>query len=391
VRKENGRHPAVPLVALARQHTAVSADLQLAFDRVLGADAFILGSEVDAFESEFADYCQVTHCVGVASGTAALTLALLAAGIGRGDEVIVPAHTFIATALAVVHAGAIPVFCDVEGGTGLLDPSSAQAVVTDRTAAIIPVHLYGQACDMETIETLARRYSLFVLEDAAQAHGATWRGERVGGLGHAAAFSFYPSKNLGALGEGGAVCTRDAPLAEKVARLRNVGRNAGGEHVELGYNERLHGLQAALLRVKLPHLDSWNQLRQRHALAYRAVLSEHFQLLDERSESPCVYHLFPCRHPERDALASALAAEGVQSGVHYWPAAHRHPAFDSLGSRSRPVDLTNAEDWADSELSLPLFAELAGGEISHVTDACMRFVSEGRTLARSSIAAGRST
>jgi dTDP-4-amino-4,6-dideoxygalactose transaminase len=218
----------VPFAGLGRQHRALSDDLHRAFDRVLDADAFVLGREVEAFEREFADYCDVPHCVGVASGTAALTLALVAAGIGGGDEVIVPGHTFIASALAAAHAGAIPVFCDVEPGTGLIDAASAQAVVTERTAAIIPVHLYGQACDMEAIAALARRRGLFVLEDAAQAHGASWRGQRVGGLGDAAAFSFYPSKNLGALGEGGAVCTRDRELAVKVSALRNVGRARGG-------------------------------------------------------------------------------------------------------------------------------------------------------------------
>jgi dTDP-4-amino-4,6-dideoxygalactose transaminase len=344
---------------------------------VVAADAFILGCEVEAFESDFAEYCAVTHCVGVASGTAALTLTLAAAGIGRGDEVIVPAHTFIASALAVVHAGATPVFCDVEPDTGLLDAASAATVVSERTAAIIAVHLYGQACDMDAIQALADNHGLFVLEDAAQAHGASWRGRRVGGLGNAAAFSFYPSKNLGALGEGGAVCTEDANLAHMVATLRNVGRDGGGEYVELGYNERLHGIQAAFLRAKLPYLDAWNRSRRHHALAYRALLSEQFELVDERLEAPSVYHLFPCRHPKRDALATELAAEGIQTGIHYSPAVPDHAAFDSLSQSSRPIGLPNAQAWAATELSLPMFAELTEQEVLRVAEVCLRFANEG--------------
>jgi dTDP-4-amino-4,6-dideoxygalactose transaminase len=370
----------VPFAGLGRQHKALSDDLRSAFDRVLEADAFILGCEVDAFEHEFADYCRVAHCVGVGSGTAALTLALIAAGIGRGDEVIVPAHTFIASALAVVHAGGTPVFCDVEPDTGLLDAVSAEAVVTERTAAIMAVHLYGQACDMDAVGVLARSCGLFVLEDAAQAHGATWRGERVGGLGDAAAFSFYPSKNLGALGEGGAVCTNDEELARKVAALRDVGRHRGGEHVELGYNERLHGMQAAFLRAKLPQLDAWNQSRRHHALAYRVLLSERFELLDERPEAPCVYHVFPARHEQRDGLARELAAEGIQTGIHYSPAVHQHAAFDSLSASSQPIELPNAEAWAATELSLPMFPELTELEIHRVAHVCLQFADGSRVF-----------
>ena len=356
----------VPFVALGRQHAALADDLRAAFERVLQADAFILGAEVEAFEREFAEYCGVAHCVGINSGTAALTLALIAAGIGPGDEVIVPAHTFIASALAVVHAGATPVFCDVEADTALIDPASAEAVVTERTAAIIPVHLYGQAADMDAIVTLAGKHGLFVLEDAAQAHGARWRGQRVGALGDAAAFSFYPSKNLGALGEGGAVCTRDEQLARKIAVLRNVGQRAPGEHVALGFNERLHGVQGALLRVKLPHLERWNAVRREHARRYREELPEALELLTERPESPCVYHLFPIRHPERDQLAQDLARAGIQTKVHYTPAAHRHPAFDQLPDASRPVELPVAEAWAARELSLPMFAELEEAELTRI-------------------------
>jgi dTDP-4-amino-4,6-dideoxygalactose transaminase len=355
---------------LARQHAALSDELRAAFERVVETDAFILGEEVGAFEQEFAGYCEASECVGVASGTAALALVLMAAGIGPGDEVIVPGHTFIASALGVLHAGATPVFCDVERDTGLIDPDAAAVVVSPRTAAVLAVHLYGQACDMPRINALARRHSLFVLEDAAQAHGATCEGKRVGSLGDAAAFSFYPSKNLGALGDGGAVCTGDAQLAARVRERRHLGQRGKGEHVVVGYNERLDGLQAAFLRAKLGHLDGWNAARRGHAARLREGLPDGLLLLGERSHTPCVYHLFPVRHPERDRLAELLRAEGIQVGLHYSPAVHRHPAFDDLPASSRPVDLPEAEAWAARELSLPMFAELSDAEVERVIEAC---------------------
>lgn len=360
----------VPFVGLSRQHEALSAQLSAAFERVVSTDAFILGGEVEGFEHEFANYSRVAECVGVASGTAALTLALVAAGVGPGDEVVVPAHTFIASALGVLHAGATPVFCDVRRDTGLIDPDSAAAVVGPRTAAIVAVHLYGQACDMNAINALARRHKLFVLEDAAQAHGAECDGERVGSLGHAAAFSFYPSKNLGALGDGGAVCTGDPQLAERIRELRHLGQRGKGEHVVVGYNERLDGLQAALLRVKLPHLDTWNAARRAHAARLRDGLPGELVRLGERPGSPCVYHLFPVRHPERDRLAELLRAEGIQVGLHYSPTLHQHAAFADLPATSRPVELPQAEAWAAEELSLPMFAELSDAEVERVIEAC---------------------
>jgi dTDP-4-amino-4,6-dideoxygalactose transaminase len=360
----------VPFVGLARQHAALSGELIAAFERVVDEDAFILGEEVEAFEREFAEFCEVPECVGVASGTAALALALIAAGIGPGDEVVVPAHTFIASVLAVLHAGATPVFCDVEQHTGLLDPRAAAAVIGARTAAIVAVHLYGQACEMGPINALARRHGLFVLEDAAQAHGARSEGRRVGSLGDAAAFSFYPSKNLGALGDGGAVCTGDAELAARVCELRHLGQRGKGEHVVVGYNERLDGMQAALLRVKLAHLDSWNATRRRHADRLRVELPEELVVLPQRPGASDVYHLFPVRHPTRDRLAESLRAQGIQVGLHYTPAAHRHPAFAGLPGSSRPVELPRAEAWAAQELSLPMFAELTDAELERVIAAC---------------------
>jgi dTDP-3-amino-3,4,6-trideoxy-alpha-D-glucose transaminase len=360
------REASVPFVALGRQHAALAVELRAAFERVLGTDAFILGREVEAFEEEFAAYCGARECVGVASGTAALTLALIAAGIGRGDEVIVPGHTYIASALAVLHAGATPVFCDVQRDTGLIDPDAAAACVSARTTAVIAVHLYGQVCDMDAIAQLADRHSLFVLEDAAQAHGATLDRARAGAMGGAGAFSFYPSKNLGALGDGGAVCTSDGGLAARVRQLRDLGQRGKGRHEVVGFNERLDGLQAALLRVKLPHLDAWNETRRRHARVLTRGLPDELVVLGERPRSPCIYHLFPVRHPARERLSELLREAGVQVGVHYSPAAHRHAAFDGLPASSRPVELGEAEAWAREEFSLPMFPELGAWEINRL-------------------------
>lgn len=357
----------VPFVALGRQNAAVREALGEAFDRVLMASSFILGEEVERFEAEFAAWTGVEHCVGVASGTAALTLTMVAAGIGPGDEVIVPGHTYIASALAVVHAGATPVFCDVEMGTGLIDAQAAAEAITDRTAAILAVHLYGQVADIDALGTLARARGLHLFEDAAQAHGASYRGRPAGSLAHAAAFSFYPSKNLGALGDGGAICTDDAELADRARRLRNLGQRAKGEHVEVGFNERLDGLQAALLRVKLPHVKEANHARREHAEAYRAGLTGQ-RLLQERDESPCVFHLFPLLVAEREALRERLLAQGVQTGVHYAPAAHRHAAWAATLGNSAPPYLPAAEAWAAAELSLPMFPELEPWEIQHVIE-----------------------
>jgi dTDP-3-amino-3,4,6-trideoxy-alpha-D-glucose transaminase len=362
----------VPFVTLDRQHAALRGELTAAFERVVGTSGFILGAEVDAFESEFGDYCDAPHTIGVASGTAALILALKAAGIGPGDEVIVPAHTFIASALAVTHAGADPVFCDVDEGTGLIDPDAAAGAVGDRTAAIVAVHLYGQCCDMDRLGELARSRGLFLLEDAAQAHGATWNGRRAGSMGGAAAFSFYPSKNLGALGDGGAITTTDSALAEKARALRDLGQIGKGNHLLHGYNERLDGLQAALLRVKLPHLDASNAARREHADTYREALGG-FHLLEETEASPCIYHLFPVRLPDRDAVRDALAQQGIGVGVHYHPAVPDQPPYTDARVAD---DAVNARAWAAEELSLPMAPELSRDEIERVA----------RTLADTTVA-----
>lgn len=354
-------------VAVDRQHAGIEDQLRETFVRLLGSSAFTLGEELEHFEADFARYSEAAHCVGVASGTAALTLTLRAYGIGPGHEVIVPAHTFIASAIAVAHVGATPVLCDVDEATGLIDPNAARAAVGPRTAAIIAVHLYGQTCDMDAIEAFAKPHGLLVLEDAAQAHGARYRDRRAGSLGAAAAFSFYPSKNLGALGDGGAVCTDDAVLASRLRRLRNLGQRTKGEHVDLGYNERLDALQAALLRVKLAHLDDWNEARRSHAARYRELLPPSARLLGERPDSRCIYHIFPARFDNRDTVAATLRALGIETAVHYTPALHGHPAWTDwpLHHGALPV----AEAWAAQELSLPMHPALAPEEIERVAAA----------------------
>lgn len=363
----------VPFADLERAHAPLRADLRAAFDRVVDASAFVLGAEVAAFEDEYATYCGASHCVGVASGTAALILAMLALDIGPGDEVIVPAHTFVSSALAVVHTGATPVLCDVLPGTGLIDPAAAESLVGDRTVALMAVHLYGQTCDMDSLNALTATRGLAVIEDAAQAHGAQWREGRAGALGTIGCFSFYPSKNLGALGEGGAVTTDSADLAARVRALRDIGKNPEGEHVVPGYNERLDGLQAALLRVKLPHLDAANAARRLHAAAYREGLEGRVGLADETPDSPSVHHLFPIRVDERAAVAEWLADAGIQTGVHYHPALTGQGAL--AGRAQVPEPVPEAEAWAAEELSLPMFAELTPAEREHVVATCRDAVS----------------
>ena len=359
----------VPFVALDREHEPLAGELTAAFRSVLRSSAFVLGEEVERFEAEWARACGTRHCVGVASGTAAISILLQAAGVGPGDEVIVPAMTFFSSAQAVLAIGAIPVLCDVEAGSGLIDVDLAAELVSPRTAAILVVHLYGQVCDMAAVAALAGRHGLAVVEDAAHAHGADRGGERPGRRGAGAAYSFYPSKNLGALGDGGAICTNDADIAERARRLRNLGQRSKGDHVEPGGNERLDGLQAALLRVKLPHLEAANQARREHARAYRDLLDGHVGLLHEEVPGGCVYHVFPVRVADRDGVATRLRSAGIDVAVHYSPALHGHAAFrDRVRT---PAPLPEAEAWAQTELSLPLSPGLRPGEVRRAAAACL--------------------
>jgi dTDP-4-amino-4,6-dideoxygalactose transaminase len=369
------RAQAVRFVALERQHAQIERELSEAFARAVASSAFTLGPEVERFEAEFAEYCGVAHCVGVASGTAALSLMLRGHGIGPGDEVVVPGHTFIASALAVAHVGATPVLCDVDDATGLIDPAAARAAIGPKTSAVLAVHLYGQTCDMVTLRDITERRGVLLLEDAAQAHGARHHGQRAGSLGAAGAFSFYPSKNLGALGDGGAVCTNDEVLAARLRRLRNLGQRTKGQHVDLGYNERLDALQASLLRVKLPHLDRWNEARRAHAAWYRERLPAEVRLATDRPESWSVHHLFAARFEDRDTVKEALAAEGIETGIHYAPAVHQHRAWHD--TRLRHGELPVSEAWAREELSLPMHPDLREDELERVVAAVSAVVSRG--------------
>ena len=358
----------VPFLDLDRQHAELWPELLAALERVAGTSGFILGEEVERFEEEFARYCGVPHCVGIASGTAALTISLLAGGIGPGDEVIVPAHTFISSAFAILQAGAVPVLCDVEDDTGLIDVDSAASVTTERTAAIVAVHLYGQLCDMAAVRRLADRRNLLVLEDAAQAHGARMDAGMAGALGTVAGFSFYPSKNLGALGDAGAITTGDSEIAARARRLRNLGQSDRNEHVVVGFNERLGGIQAAMLRVKLGRLDEWNEQRRLRAASYVQALDGTVRVLAVANPAACVYHLFPVRVTERDALRRRLGDAGVQSGVHYPRALHAQPALAGLVRLD--CDVPAAERWVSEELSLPLYPGLAEVDIERIAAIC---------------------
>jgi dTDP-4-amino-4,6-dideoxygalactose transaminase len=355
----------VPFVDLARSHAPIEADLRRAFDRCLRRGDFVLGEELDLFEAAFADYLGVEHCVGVASGTSALTIILAGLGIGPGQEVIVPAHTFVASALPVLHVGAVPVFCDVDPDRGLIDLASAEALITDRTSAVVPVHLYGQACDMAAVIEFGDRHGLAVVEDAAQAHGASWAGAKVGSSGTASAFSFYPSKNLGALGDGGAICTGDPALADRARALRNLGQLVKGVHDSAGFNERLDTLQAAALRLKLAHLDDWNEQRRAAAARYSAQLPAGTAPGAPPADAYDVFHVFAIRVGNRDAVGRSLAERGIGTGVHYPTTADRQPPFADPAR----VSLETAERWARDELSLPMFPGIREQEIDRVCGA----------------------
>jgi dTDP-3-amino-3,4,6-trideoxy-alpha-D-glucose transaminase len=364
---------AVPFADLARQHEALTEELRAVLDRVVASSGFVLGEEVEQFEAEFAAYCGVRQCVGVGSGTAALTIMLEAAGIGPGDEVIVPAHTFIASALGVEHAGARAVCVDVERGSGLIDPEAVAAAIGPHTAAVLAVHLYGQACSMEPLRALAARHCLLLLEDAAQAHGATYRGDMVGGLGHAAAFSFYPSKNLGALGDGGAICTDDEGLAGRARQLRDLGRDADRVHQLRGYNERLDGLQAGFLRAKLAHLDEWTHARRAIAAEYAERLTGDLELLEEAPDSPCTYHVFPIRVRSRERVRRALKRHRVATAIHYSLTLPDQPSMHHLYPS---WSIGTARDWAKRELSLPIFPGMTDDEIDHIVSKVNRCTGE---------------
>lgn len=343
----------VSFLDLGALHAPLALEMEEAWQRVAASSRYILGPEVEAFEAEFAAYCGSRHCIGTGNGLDALTLTLMAAGIGPGDEVIVPGQTFIATWLAVSHAGATPVPVDIDAATCNIDAERIGAAVTSRTRAIVPVHLYGRPAEMAAIDAIAARHGLFVLEDAAQAHGARYGGKRAGSLGHAAAFSFYPVKNLGALGDGGAVTTDDDQLAERLRRLRNYGSSRKYHHEEAGFNSRLDELQAALLRVKLPHLDRWNARRGEIANRYSKALAGLPLGLPPVDGQECqpVWHQFVVACRDRDRLQGRLDQCGVPTLVHYPVPPHRQPVY---AARFADLRLPRSEAQAASCLSLPI-------------------------------------
>jgi dTDP-4-amino-4,6-dideoxygalactose transaminase len=357
----------VRFVDLREQTRELSPALTAAMLGVLSRGDFVLGEDLQRFEEEFAAYCGVRYAVGVDSGYSALELALRAYGVGPGDEVITQANTFIATVAAILAVGAHPVLTDCDGD-GAMDEDAVSRAISVRTRAIIPVHLFGRLCKMDRILALASGRGIAVIEDACQAHGATWEGKRAGSFGLLGAFSFYPAKNLGAFGDGGIVVTDSAPMAEALRLLRNYGQRVKYEHTVTPLNRRLDTLQAAILRVKLPHLDRWNQQRRYLADAYRERLDGLPVTLPAWEEDGRhVYHLFVIQAEDRDGLRQALAAAGIETGIHYPIPLHRQPVFESLGYREG--DFPKTERLALHSLSLPMYPELTLAQVEHVSAA----------------------
>jgi dTDP-4-amino-4,6-dideoxygalactose transaminase len=368
----------VPFLDLKPLYHEVKDDLDAAFLRVMESGWYILGSEVEAFEGEFAAYCGVKHCVGVGNGLEALHLTLRAYGIGPGDEVLVPANTFIATWLAVSYAGATPVPVEPDPRTYNIDPERIPGAITERTRAIIPVHLYGQPADMDPIMDIARRHDLKVIEDAAQAHGARYKGRQAGSLGDAAGFSFYPGKNLGAFGDAGAVVTNDEVLADKVRVLRNYGSRIKYYHEVKGFNSRLDPLQAAFLRVKLKYLDAWNERRLNIATRYLADFSCFDLGLPWVPEwAQPVWHLFVICHSRRDVLQQHLREAGIGTLIHYPVPPHLTAAYKERGWKAGDFPIT--EQLANTVLSLPMSPQLGLKEVATVTRSIESFLTCARS------------
>jgi dTDP-4-amino-4,6-dideoxygalactose transaminase len=365
----------VPFLDLKLQHSQLADELNEAVQRVMSRAWFILGEEVDAFEADLAAYCGVKHCVGVGSGTDALNLALEACGIGPGDEVITVSHTFIGTAIAISRTNARPVFVDIDPATYTMDPEQAARAITPRTKALLPVHLYGQCADMDPLLALAREHDLWVIEDACQAHGAIYKGLKAGSIGHLGCFSFYPSKNLGACGDGGAITTNDGELAKHLNLLRNYGQSRKYYHETMGYNSRLDELQAAVLRVKLRYLDEWNRARREHAEYYTKLLETcDFGCPYEARHGTPVYHLYVVRTPRREQLRDFLEKRSIYTQIHYPIPIHLQGTYANLGySRG---SLTATENIAAEVVSFPMYPELTKEKIELVCEAVQLFLAE---------------
>jgi dTDP-4-amino-4,6-dideoxygalactose transaminase len=358
----------IPFVDLKVQYHSIKPEIDQAVLSVLESSQFVLGSEVAAFEKDFAQYCQRDFALGVNSGTSALHLALLAAGVGPGDEVITVSFTFVATVAAICYTGATPVFVDIQPDSFTMDPAKVEAAITAKTKAIIPVHLYGQMADMDPILEIARKHNLVVIEDAAQAHGAEYKGQRAGSLGDMGCYSFYPGKNLGAYGEGGAIVTNNAEYTRKIKMLRDWGAEKKYQHVLKGFNYRMEGMQGAILRIKLGHLEEWTEQRRANAGMYQDELKgAKVAIPKEMTGMRHVYHVFAVRSQNREGLQQQLQNDGIQTGIHYPIPVHLLPAYSDLGYTRG--DFPQSEKAADEVLSLPMFAELSADCIKQVATA----------------------
>jgi dTDP-4-amino-4,6-dideoxygalactose transaminase len=359
---------AIPFLDLKAQHRALKSELMEVASRVLDSCAFASGPEVAAFEEEFAAYCNVKFAAGVNTGTSALHLALLAAGIGPGDEVITVPHTFMATVSSIRYAGAKPVFVDVDPVTYTMDPKLIEGAITKHTKALMPVHLYGQPADMDPIMEIAKKHNLLVIEDACQAHGAEYKGKRAGSIGHMAAFSFYPGKNLGACGEGGAFVTNDPEFIKKVRMYRDWGQEKRYHHLLEGYNYRMDGLQGAFLKVKLKHLPAWTEARRAAAAKYAEAFSgSNVRFPREAEGRKHVYHIYAVMAKNRDQLSKVLGDKGIATGFHYPIPVHLQPCFEHLGYKAGQFPVS--EKAAAEEISLPMFPELTGEQVAEIVTA----------------------
>jgi dTDP-4-amino-4,6-dideoxygalactose transaminase len=358
----------IPLADLKTQYHNIKAEIDAAISGILESSQFILGREVAAFENDFAAYCGSKYAIAVNSGTSALHLALLAAGIGPGDEVITVPFTFVATVASIRYTGARPVLVDIDPDSFTIDVNAIERAITPRTKAIMPVHLYGQPADMDPIMEIARRHNLIVIEDAAQAHGAEYKGRRVGSIGDVSAFSFYPGKNLGAYGEGGAVVTGNPEYLRTIRMLRDWGQEERYQHVLRGYNYRMEGLQGAILKVKLKYLEGWTEARRRNAALYTSLLADAGVITPKvMPYARHVFHVYALRSPRRQHLQEVLTAAGVQSGIHYPIAIHMLEAHRDLGYQ--PGDFPAAEQAAREELTIPMYPELTREQIETVAAA----------------------
>jgi dTDP-4-amino-4,6-dideoxygalactose transaminase len=355
----------IPFLNLKAEYAELRDEILAALDRVCEKSAFVQGEKIEAFEREFAEFCGTKHCVALSSGTAALHLGLLALGVQHGDEVITSPNTFIATAEAITYCGAKPVFVDIDPSTANLDPKRLERAITPRTRAILPVHLYGRPADMDSIREIAARRGIRILEDAAQAHGARYRGQSVGKLGNAAAFSFYPTKNLGAYGEGGALTTNDDQVAKFTRAARSHGQTARYEHEFVGYNYRMQGFQGAVLRIKLRRLHQWTTKRREIAAEYRRLLlGARVELPVDAPQDQCVYHQFVIYVQNRGAVIAQLAERGIETAVHYPKPLHLQPAYSSLGYP--PTTFPHTERACEHVVSLPIYPTLTSEQVTWV-------------------------